>query len=97
MSKLNQQSQSEWDKHSEIYVDSALLQEISKFLQKKDTLLSSCVVQLKKLCKDASQLILKVTAEPIESQLKKNFVITDCNLKEAIPSEYITQVGFKVL
>lgn len=94
ISKLSSSNSCEWEAYSEIYLDASLLQEVTLFFQKKETLLLSAINQLKKLCKDTTQLILKVTAQPIETQLKKNFVLSDCNLKEAIPSEYITQVGW---
>lgn len=81
ITKLNTSNQCEWEAFSEIYLNKSLLQEVNLFFQKKETLLSSAIVQLKKLCKDTTQLILKVTAEPIENQLKKNFVLSDCNLK----------------
>jgi hypothetical protein len=91
--KLDAPVQNEWEMDFEIYIDKRIQQEITQFFEKKETLLSNAVKKLKKLCQDATQLILKVTAEPIETQLKKKFMLVDSSLKEAIPSEYITQIG----
>ncbi|ODN03786.1 Conserved oligomeric Golgi complex subunit 7 [Orchesella cincta] len=67
--------------------------EVVQFFEKKNTLLGNACNNFKKLCRDATQLVLKVTSEPVESQFIKSFVLQDSNLKDVIPSEYITQVG----
>lgn len=69
-----------------------LKSEIAQFFEKKNTLLGSASNAFRKLCRDATQLVLKVTSEPVESQFLKSFILHDSNLKD-IPSEYITQVG----
>jgi len=91
--KLDTEVTNEWEMDYEIFIDKRIQQEVAQFFQKKDTLLSNALKKLKKLCQDATQLILKVTAEPIEAQLTKKFMLVDSSLKEAIPSEYITQIG----
>lgn len=74
-------------------LNAQLKSEISQFFEKKNSLLGSACNTFKKLCRDATQLVLKVTSEPVESQFNKSFTLQDSNLKDVIPSEYITQVG----
>ena len=81
-----------WEDLWGFYLDSTIRSEILQFVQKKETLLGQAMNHMKKVCCDATQLVLRVTAEPIENQLTKNFSLQDCSLKDAIPSEYITQV-----
>lgn len=81
-----------WEDLWGFYLDASIRTEILHFVQKKETILGQTVNQMKKLCCDATQLVLRVTSEPVEAQLNKNFVLHDSSLKEAIPSEYITQV-----
>ena len=82
-----------WDDFWSYYLDSQLRSEIIQFVQKKETLLGRAVNQMKKLCRDVTQLLMRVTTEPIHNQFGKGFSVGDSSLKEAIPSEYITQVG----
>ncbi|CAG7821092.1 unnamed protein product [Allacma fusca] len=84
---------SPWEDLWGYYLNSQLRVEILQFVQKKETLLGRAVTQMKKLCRDSTQLVLRVTAEPIQGQLGRSFQVGDSSLKEAIPSEYITQMG----
>jgi len=81
-----------WEDLWGFYLDSTVRSEILQFVQRKETLLGQAMNHMKKVCCDATQLVLRVTAEPAENQLNKNFSLQDSSLKDAIPSEYITQV-----
>jgi len=82
-----------WEDLWGFYLDATVRSQILQFVQKKETLLGKVVNQSKKLCQDARNLVSRVTAEPVEVQLMKNFSLQDSSLKDAIPSEYITQIG----
>lgn len=82
-----------WEDLWGFYLDSVVRSQIIQFVQKKETLLGKVVNHVKKLCCDAKNLVSRVTAEPVENQLMKNFSLHDSTLKDAIPSEYITQIG----